>query len=522
MSGRAAAEAMRGLAEAGTELLTGMPGGDNLPKIKAGRELGMRYVLAHGETAACIMGAAYGRLAESTAAALVTLGPGAASAVNGLACATLDRLPLVLISETIPSSRRAWAAHQRLDQIALTRPVAKWSGTVGAEHHADTAGAAARLARAGPMGAVHLDFDPSQPGDPPPPLPPPALPDPDRMAAARRLAAGASRPVFLVGAEAVPWAGRVRSAVESLGAPALVSYQAKGVIPDHSPSYGGVFTNSSIERPLVESADLIAVVGLDAVEPLPRPWPYQAPALRLHPWPDADRFFPAEAEVTGPLDAVLDGLEGSWRNQRPPAAGREHNLRALEALRADGPGFTPGQLLEAVLEAGPDDPLLTVDAGAHFLVVMPSAPARRPLDILISNGLATMGFALPAALGAALARPGRPVMAMTGDGGLGMTLAELETLARLRLDVTVVVWNDSALSLIGLKGDGLEDRDSPIHYQPIDFAAAARALGIPAYTAVNGEEARRALSAPPRRGPRLIDARIHPGSYPRIIQTLRG
>ena len=111
---------------------------------------------------------------------------------------------------------------------------------------------------------------------------------------------------------------------------------------------------------------------------------------------------------------------------------------------------------------------------------------------------------------------------MTGDGGLGMTLAELETLARLRLDVTVVVWNDSALSLIGLKGDGLEDKDSPIHYQPIDFAAAARALGMPGHVAVNGEEARRALSAPPRRGPRLIDARIDPGSYPHIIRTLRG
>lgn len=522
MNNDPAAAVMRGLAGAGADVMWGMPGGGSLAKIRAGQKEGMRFVLTHGETAACIAAAVYGRLTDSPGTALVTLGPGVASAVNGLACATLDRLPLVLLSETVPAAHRDWAAHQRLDQISLTGPAAKWSGTVGRNQPQAVAAAAAQLARTGPMGAVHLDCDPSAPGDAPPPLPPPALPDPQAVRAARKLAAGAARPVFLVGAEAVPWAARVRALAEGLGAPALVSYQAKGVIPDHSPCYGGVFTNSSLESALVEEADLIAVLGLDAVEPLSRPWPYQAPVLRLHPWPDFVDFFPAVAEVIGPLDAALDGMAGAWRSEWTPGVGAEHNRRGLAAVQVDGPGFTPFALLEAVLEAGPPDSLLTVDAGAHFLVVMPFTPARRPLDILISNGLATMGFALPAALGAALARPGRPVTAMTGDGGLGMTLAELETLARLRLPVTVVVWNDSALSLIGLKGDGSADDAPAVHYLPVDYAAAARALGVPGYTAVNGEEVRRALSAPSGDGPRLIDARIDPGAYSHVIAALRG
>ena len=522
MSGDPAAAVMRGLAEAGADLVWGMPGGGSLAKIRAGREAGMRFALTHGETAACAAAAVYGRLTDTPGAAMVTLGPGVASAVNGLACATLDRLPLVLLSETVPAANRGWAAHQRLDQIALTGPVAKWSGTVGRDQPQAVAAAAGRLARAAPMGAVHLDCDPSAPGDPPPPLPPPAAPDPEALRAARKLAAGAARPVFLVGAEAVPGAERVRALVEGLGAPALVSYQAKGVIPDHSPCYGGVFTNSSLERALVEEADIIVVLGLDAVEPLSRPWAYRAPILRWHPFADRHRFFPSSVEVTGPLEAALDGLAGAWRSEWAPGAGAEHNRRGLEAVRADGPGFTPFALLEAVLEASPPDSLLTVDAGAHFLVVMPFAPARRPLDILISNGLATMGFALPAALGAAMASPGRPVTAMTGDGGLGMVLAELETLARLRLPVTVVVWNDSALSLIGLKGDGSQDDAPAVRYQPVDYAAAARALGVPGFTVANGEEARRALSAPSGGGPRLIDARIDPGVYSHVIGALRG
>lgn len=516
-----ASAAMSELAASGVRLMCGVPGDPSLVLIDKGAEAGIRFVLTHGETAACIAAGVYGGLTGAPGAAAVTRGPGAASAVNGMAQATLDRFPLILLSDAVPAAERGWAAHQRFDQQQMMTPVAKWSGTLGCVNTAGTARRAARLATAYPPGGVHLDFDPTAPGGTPPHPPRPAAPDPAALKRARELASASRRPVFLIGAGAVPWAGAVRSLVEGLGAPALVTYQAKGVIPDSSPSYGGLFTNSASEQALIEKADLIAAVELDPVEPLARPWPYRTPVLAVNTRPLTDSYYPVAAEVTGLLDAALAGLRGSFASDWPAGSGPAAAARVREDLYAEGPGFTPFELMEAVAEAGPEDPVVTVDAGAHFLVVMPCWEVHRPLDLLISNGLATMGFALPAAMGAALARPGRPVLCLTGDGGMSMTLAELETVARLGLDITVVVFNDSALSLIAIKrGSEAPEGVNAVDYGPIDYAAAARALGMEGHAAESPEEVRRALAA--GRGPRLIDARIDPGAYTHVIRTARG
>jgi acetolactate synthase-1/2/3 large subunit len=141
--------------------------------------------------------------------------------------------------------------------------------------------------------------------------------------------------------------------------------------------------------------------------------------------------------------------------------------------------------------------------------------------VLISNGLATMGYALPAAIGAALARPGRRVVCLVGDGGLGMTLAELETLARLALPVTVVVFDDAALSLIELKQRAGQGDSGAVRFGAVDFAAAATALGVPAATAGDGAGVRAALDqAGP--GPFLLDARVDPAGYRHVMAVSRG
>ena len=513
---------MSRLAEVGSDLMFGVPGGGpNIVMIEKGAEAGIRFVLTHTETAACISAGAYGKLTGSPGVVGVTRGPGVTSAANGMAQATLDRFPVVLLSDAVPAADRARVAHQRLDHKAIMAPLTKWTGTLGFENPAEVAQRAARLAVESPAGSVHLDFDPTAPGDLPPDPPPVTPLDPEALEAAREMIAASSRPVFLVGVEAVPHAEDVRSLVESLGIPALVTYQAKGIIPDTSPGYGGLFTNSLSEQPLVEAADLIVAVELDPVEPLARPWPYTTPVLALNSRPLTDSYYPVTVEVNGPIDVSLRGLQAAFSVAWPPNIGPEHNSRVLEDLHADCPGFSPFELMAAVAEAGPDDPIVTVDAGAHFLVIMPYRPVRRPLDLLISNGLATMGFALPAAIGAALARPGRSVLCLTGDGGLGMTLAELETVARLNLDITVVVFNDSTLSLIEIKQEGSSSDDvNPFRYRPTDFAAAARAMGVEGHVATEPDDVRQALDAGP--GPKLIDARINPEVYTHVIETARG
>jgi acetolactate synthase-1/2/3 large subunit len=167
------------------------------------------------------------------------------------------------------------------------------------------------------------------------------------------------------------------------------------------------------------------------------------------------------------------------------------------------------------------DALLTVDAGAHMLVTMPVWATNGPDPVLISNGLATMGFALPAAIGAALARPGRRVACLTGDGGLGMAMAEIETLARLALDVTVVVFNDAALTLIALKQRDAQGGAAAITYRATDFAAVAAAMGVPGVVVDDINGLRRALASSAG-GPLVVDARIDPASYHHVIRTIRG
>ncbi|MDE0438309.1 MAG: thiamine pyrophosphate-binding protein [bacterium] len=521
-AGSLAEVAMSRLAAAGTDLMFGVPGGGpNIDMIEKGAEAGIRFVLTHGETAACISAGVYGNLTRSPGLAAVTRGPGVTSAANGMAQATLDRFPVLLLSDAVPAAERDRFVHQRLDQNAIMAPLTKWTGTLGYENPAEVVERAARLAVDSPAGGVHLDFDLTAPGDLPPEPPLPTRTDPEALEAARRMVATSIRPLFLVGAAAAPHTEEVRMLVEGLGAPALVTYQAKGVIPDTSPSYGGLFTNALSERPLVEAADLIVAVELDPVEPLARPWPYTTPVLALNHRPLSDSYYPVAVEVNGPLDGSLRTLQTAFSTEWPKKAGPEHNGRVLEDLHAESRGFSPFELMDAVAEASPDDPIVTVDAGAHFLVIMPFWRVSRPLDLLISNGLATMGFALPAAIGAGLARPGRPVLCLTGDGGLGMAMAELETVVRLDLDVTVVVFNDSALSLIEIKQDGQGPEGSrPYRYGPSDFAAAARAMGMDGYVATEPDQVRRALAS--GRGPKLIDARVSPEVYTHVIETARG
>ena len=223
------------------------------------------------------------------------------------------------------------------------------------------------------------------------------------------------------------------------------------------------------------------------------------------------------------LDRVVTDACTGWRHDSGAAALAD--ARALLAGTSTGT-FGPLELSAAIMAAAPAEAIATVDAGAHFLAIMPFWPSTTPLQLLISNGLATMGFALPAAIAAALARPGRPVVCMVGDGGLAMTLAELETLARLQLPVTVVVFDDAALSLIEVKQKPGQGGSAAVRFAPVDYAQVASAMGLEVGGRVDrGRSCRSAcaglgpptsdrcshrpvvLRTPDRRHPRLILAR---------------
>jgi len=489
--------------------------------VGAAATLGIPFTLFHTEAAACIAASTFGLLTDSVGAAVVTRGPGVASAANGVAQATLDKQPLVLVGDTVPLTNRSWVGHQQFDQPAMMEPVTKWSGTVGHSRTARASQAAASLAAAHPQGAVHVDMDSSVPGDLPPD-PPSLIPTgvlPDEM---RELVRKAERPLLVVGTGALPWIEEVRRVVAKSGCPVLTTYHAKGLIDETTPEFGGLFTSSLLEAPLIRKSDLVLAVGMDPVEPLPRPFGYRMPVIEINPWANPRRFFPGEAEVRGAVGPILESIAPDLgRHCWAAGAGQKAWREARSALWQDGPGFTPHQAVEAVAawSAGQGGATVTLDAGAHFLVAMPFLPVTEPRRILISNGLSTMGYALPAALGAALAHPGTPAVCLSGDGGLGIPLAELETLARTGAAVVVVVFNDAALTLIQLKQSPGQGGRGAVRYRTIDFAAVARACGMEGVVAENQTQLAAALDGP---RPRLVDARIDPTAYRTVIDTARG
>lgn len=511
----------RAIAAGGATHAFGVPGGGpNLDVVGALDREGVRFVLAHAETAACIMASTYGWLTGSPTAAVVTRGPGAASAVNGAAQATLDRHPLLLVTDTVPAASRARVPHQRIDQQAMLEPVANASFVLGEQTTEAHVAAAMAIAGATPAGCVHLDYDATAPGSEIEFSPPASVEGDDDRAAA--LIANARHPVVIVGVGATVHANEVRAALDRFGAPVFTTYQGVGIVDAEGPLNAGLFTNGASERPMLEQADLIVLIGVDLVEPIPATWDYAAPVVSLTVHAATDDYLPIDTELVGDLASRAEKLlvgAHAWDT----SAGEAHRRAVRATLAEAGTPHTFGPVDAVRIVAQHTDPAatVTVDAGAHFLAIMPFWPARDPQRLLISNGLATMGYAVPAAIGASLARPGEPVVALTGDGGLGMCLAELETIARLDLPITVVVYNDAALSLIEIKQRAGHGGPGAVRYRPSDFAAVAAAMGMDASVATDVDELAAALQRGGS-GPLLIDARIDPSAYPELIATTRG
>ena len=521
-----AVELAKALGEAGVGAAFGVPGGGpNLDLVGALLDIDIDFILAHAESSAAIMAATHGLITQTPTPVIVTRGPGATSVANGTAQATLDRFPLIVVTDTVPAAQRQRVAHQRVDQRAFFAPITKASATVAADVDAETLVGLLTVPTTWPFGAVHLDYDASGHPDADAHLEVVVAPDTGALSAAISAAVDlvgqAERPVVIVGMEAAA-TPELAEILVRFGAPVLSTYQAAGLVDTDGPLGAGLFTNGVLERPVLDAADLIITVGLDLVEPIPAPWTASAPVVRLSSTDQVDDYVPAAIDVVGPLaETARTVLQPNhrWVDGEATALCSQARDHIRHAESSDT--FGPVQLVETAIAALPETITTTVDAGAHFLAVMPLWPVSEPFRLLISNGLATMAFAVPAAIGAAIARPGEPVLAFTGDGGMSMTMAELETIARLQLPITVVVFNDATLSLIRIKQTAEHGGDRAVAYQLTDFAEVARASGIDGYVVNSALEFRTVLAQDWDR-PRLIDARIDPSSYPALLAATRG
>jgi acetolactate synthase I/II/III large subunit len=487
------------------------------------------------------MAATYADLTGAPGAVVVTRGPGLAAAMNGVAHAALDRLPVVVIADTVRAAETDRISHQRLDSDALGRSVAKTVVTVGGKGADEAAARAVRDAQAplpGPVIALMDDSDAARSAGPRDGQAGSADTGDSDSSTSEALAfladalRGARRPVLLLGAAAIPHTTAIRGALLGSGVPALHTYRARGIVPDGSAEAAGLVTGGTAEWPLLAAADLIIGLGVDEAEMIPAAWEYTARTVLVtgHPASRGEAgYFTGASTVAAPLPAAIGVLaDRVGGHDWPPGVGRAARLDAVRRLTGAaiaGPGTLAPQRVAAIVRARtPPDTVATVDAGAHMLVAMPLWEVTRPRRLLTSSGLATMGYALPAAIAAACRAPGPPVVAFTGDGGLGMTLAEVETAVRLELPIMVVVFNDAALSLIKIKqrpaGHG---GAAAVDYRPVSFAAIATAMGAAgASVAAEAHLVAAVEQALRRNGPTVIDVAVDPACYPAVLDLSRG
>jgi acetolactate synthase-1/2/3 large subunit len=310
--------------------------------------------------------------------------------------------------------------------------------------------------------------------------------------------------------------------------PALVTYKAKGVVPDDHAWFGGVVTNGALERDVLTRADLFIGVGFDPVELIARPWTYPQPIVSLTSWRMDQRVAPFIDEVVGDLCALLGDIGGmlassiEWTEtevRRFTAAQRD---RMRPAPNGDREGLLPHRVVDLCVERY-RGARITVDAGAHMFPVMSLWPAREPGDVLISNGLSTMGFALPAGIGAALLDRSRPTVVFTGDGGLLMCLGELRTAARERLPLRIIVFDDRDLSLISVKQRQRGYNTDSTQMGPVDWLSVGSGLGLVARSVDSEASLAQCLrETEDAAGPVLIGARIDGREYEDSIKALRG
>ncbi|NKC29413.1 thiamine pyrophosphate-binding protein [Falsiroseomonas selenitidurans] len=521
------------LARRGTKRIWGVPGGgSSLDVIAAAPRFGVDFVLARQEANAAMMALADAELTGAPGVVMTTKGPGVSNAANGLACATLERAPLLLLSDGFTEAQRGWLTHQYFDQQGATAAIAKGYARADGAAPAEEIAALLDLAQAAPRGAVHLDLtgQAARRAAPPAAATAPAGEAAAPFGDAAALLAAAHHPVILAGVEAAEpaAAAALRALAEALGCPVLVTYKAKGVMPDAHALYAGIFTGGTLEAACVGEADLILQVGLDPVELILQPWRYRAPILDLALRPHPVRYAEPQAALHGALaDSIAALLPHARHSDWQAAAIARHRDAALAALRWQGEGGVSPPAIVTMAQAAAREagraPRVTVDAGAHMFSATALWQCEAPRDLLISNGLASMGFALPAGIAAALHDPARGAIAFTGDGGLMMCLGELATAAQTGARLVTIVFNDSALSLIDIKQQQRQLPPAGVHFSATDFARIAEGFGVRGFGAATPEAYRAALvEALALDGPSLIDVQVNPAGYPAQLQAMRG
>lgn len=516
------------LAAAGATHAFGIPGGEVLALVDALERAGIRFQLARHENAAGFMAEGLWHATGALPVLIATLGPGVANAINVVANAQQDRVPLIFVTGCVDQALAESYTHQVFDHQAVLRPLVKASFRAAPGTEDLVVEKAVAIARRGRPGPVHIDLPISvaEARLPwrEPPVTPVALPAvPTDLAFAQGLLAQAQRPLVIAGLDLVGQNGEAAldRFLAATGAPLLTTYKAKGLVPEDDPRVIGAVGLSpkadALVRPLIEAADLIILAGYDPIEMRQgwrHPWPAGKPVIDIVAEPVQHGMHHSSLLLEGDVGAILTQLSGgrvakaTWPGGEPAAV-----RNAFHAAFAAPDEWGPHAVFETLRRIAPPGTVATADSGAHRILLSQMWRCDGPRRVLQSSGLCTMGCALPLATGAALGSS-RPTLCFVGDAGLEMVLGELATLRDLRLPVIVVALVDKALGLIALKQRQLGLPRNGVDIGETDFAGVARAMGGHGVTVADRETlAREAEAAFRRDGFTLLACRIDAARY---------
>jgi acetolactate synthase-1/2/3 large subunit len=520
----------RALARAGATHAFGIPGGEVLALMQGLDAAGLRFVLVKHENSGGFMAEGLWHMTGALPVLVATLGPGVANAVNVVANAMQDRVPLIFLTGCVDAAEAETYTHQVFDHQALLRPVVK--ATIRLVAGAVGAGIARAIAVAtsGQPGPVHVDVPIGvaeglyeEAPFAAHPVVAAGLPDAAVLERARAVLAAARRPLAIAGVDAVnEGAGPAIAAFcRAHGIPLVTTYKGKGLMPEDDPlCLGGAGLSPRADRvllPLVAEADAVLLLGYDPIE-MRIGWrgvfgPAQK-VIEIAAVPRTHGMHRVDIALKGGLAATLEALRHAaparWPGQEPARA------RAALAEAFRGPeGWGPHAVFRTFRRVMPPETVVTADSGAHRILVSQIWQCPAPRLMLQSSGLCTMACAVPLAAGAALGRPGVPVVAFVGDAGLEMGAGELATLRDLGVPVIICVLVDASLTLIEMKQRAGQRPNLGVDFGATDFPAVARAFGGQGLWADDAAGLEAALQEALRRqgGFTLIAARIGRRAY---------
>ncbi|SEG29663.1 thiamine pyrophosphate-binding protein [Bosea lathyri] len=516
------------LAAAGATHAFGIPGGEVLALVDALERAGIRFLLAKHENAAGFMAEGLWHATGALPVLVATLGPGVANAVNVVANAHQDRVPLIFITGCVDQALAESYTHQVFDHQAVLRPLVKASFRAAPGTEDLVVEKALAIALRGRPGPVHIDLpiavaETRTARRAMPVAPRPLRSVPADLSVARAMIAAATKPLVIAGLDLVNEgaAAVLDRFLSQTGAPLLTTYKAKGLIAEDDPRVIGAVGLSpkadAIVHPLIDEADLIVLAGYDPIE-MRQGW--------RHPWPASKRVIDIvaqdmahgmhsaslvlEGHVGTILSRLVDGAapQIAWREGKPAVV-----RAAFQAAFAPPATWGPHSVFEVLREVAPVGTITTADSGAHRILLSQMWRCDGPRRLLQSTGLCTVGCALPLAIGAALGS-GQPTLCVVGDAGLEMVLGELATLRDLAVPVVIAVLVDESLGLIALKQRQLGLARAGVDFGATNFVAVAHAMGGHGVMVRDRDGLAREASAAFRRdGFTILACRIDAQSY---------